>query len=294
MSVSTLLFVLLAALMTLGAVAALIAPLRRREAHVRAHDASSAEVYRDQLAQVERDAAAGLISAREAAEARAEIGRRLLAAAEASEARTGAADGAGRLHRTVAAAVMALVPALAVGGYVWLGDPGLPAQPFATRVAEDPAAASREEVVQLAERIEARLADHPEEQTGWLLLARTRLALEEPDAAVEAYRRALALQQGPAPDLLAEYGETLVTVAQGEVTDEAAAAFRSALDADPQNRPALWHLGRRAAAAEDFDTVRDYWGRLLATLEEGAPGRAQLAEALSRLPDGEGTSGAAQ
>ncbi|MCP1336349.1 c-type cytochrome biogenesis protein CcmI [Futiania mangrovi] len=294
MSVSTLLFVLLAALMTLGAVAALLVPLRRREAHVRAHDASSAEVYRDQIAQVERDRAAGLVSEREAAEARAEIGRRLLAASEAGGGEGRAPAGHGRMHRAVAGAVMALVPVVAVGGYLWLGAPGLPAQPFATRVAEDPGAASREEVVQLAERIEARLAEHPGEQTGWLLLARTRLALQEPDAAVEAYRRALALQQGPAPDLLAEYGETLVTVAQGEVTDEAAAAFRSALDADPESRPALWHLGRRAAAAEDFDAVRGYWGRLLDTLEEGAPGRAQLAEALSRLPGGDGRSGSAQ
>src|ERR1700736_1644336 len=66
------------ALMTIAAIFAVLWPLGRG---VRPElDGSEAAVYRDQLAEIDRDAAAGLIGASEAAAARGEIGRRLLAA----------------------------------------------------------------------------------------------------------------------------------------------------------------------------------------------------------------------
>ena len=72
------LFWVLAALLTLAACMAVLLPLvrgRGPEDSGRSHDL---EVYRDQLAEVDRDAARGLIGAAEAEQARAEIGRRIL------------------------------------------------------------------------------------------------------------------------------------------------------------------------------------------------------------------------
>src|SRR5689334_20327227 len=68
------------ALMTVAAIFAVLWPLGRRYASVRG--GSEANVYRDQLAEIDRDLAGGLIGASEADAARIEISRRLLAVAD--------------------------------------------------------------------------------------------------------------------------------------------------------------------------------------------------------------------
>ena len=68
------------ALMTAAAIFAVLWPLSRRGRPQ--NDGSEATVYKDQLAEIDRDLAAGLIGASEAEAARVEISRRLLAAAD--------------------------------------------------------------------------------------------------------------------------------------------------------------------------------------------------------------------
>src|SRR4029079_406481 len=66
------------AMMTAAAVFAVLWPLGRAPGALR--EGTESTVYKDQLAEVERDVAAGLIGASEAEAARVEISRRLLAA----------------------------------------------------------------------------------------------------------------------------------------------------------------------------------------------------------------------
>ena len=68
------------ALMTVAAIFAVLWPLSRGASAPAG--GSEAAVYRDQLAEIDRDVAAGLIGVSEAEAARVEIGRRLLAAAD--------------------------------------------------------------------------------------------------------------------------------------------------------------------------------------------------------------------
>ena len=67
------------ALMTAAAIFAVLWPLGRRASVA---SGSDVEVYRDQLAELDRDRANGLIGQREADAARVEISRRLIAAAD--------------------------------------------------------------------------------------------------------------------------------------------------------------------------------------------------------------------
>ena len=69
------------ALMTAAAIFAVLWPLSRRGQP--RNEGSEAIVYKDQLAEINRDVAAGLIGGSEAEAARVEISRRLLAAAAA-------------------------------------------------------------------------------------------------------------------------------------------------------------------------------------------------------------------
>ncbi|MGH6618422.1 MAG: c-type cytochrome biogenesis protein CcmI, partial [Alphaproteobacteria bacterium] len=73
-------FWIAALLLTLAAAAALLLPMLRRRARPRDAADYDVEVYRDQLRQIDRDRAEGLIGDREAEAGRAEVGRRLLAA----------------------------------------------------------------------------------------------------------------------------------------------------------------------------------------------------------------------
>ena len=68
------------ALMTAAAIFAVLLPLGLRGS--KPIQGSEASVYKDQLAEIDRDLAAGLIAASEAEAARTEIGRRLLAASD--------------------------------------------------------------------------------------------------------------------------------------------------------------------------------------------------------------------
>jgi cytochrome c-type biogenesis protein CcmI len=99
------------ALMTAAAMFAVLWPLGRQRREQRG--GSDLAVYRDQLDEVARDRAAGLIGEAEAEAARVEVSRRLIAAADAAQPE--ATSGAGETFRRRAAAVLVLaaLPALA-------------------------------------------------------------------------------------------------------------------------------------------------------------------------------------
>ena len=85
------------ALMTLMAMAAVWWPLARRQKSVRS--GSDVAVYRDQLDEIDRDEAAGLVGGAEAEAARVEVSRRLIAAAEVARAASAAAATPAMIHR---------------------------------------------------------------------------------------------------------------------------------------------------------------------------------------------------
>src|SRR3954469_8087534 len=123
------------AMMTAAAVFAVLWPLGRGPRALR--EGNESTVYKDQLAEIERDVAAGLIGSSEAEAARIEIGRRLLAADDAE--REVPASSNIRLRRAVAVAALAGVPLVAVTLSLPLGSPYLPDFPHAQR-AQAPAA----------------------------------------------------------------------------------------------------------------------------------------------------------
>src|ERR1700676_3389223 len=104
----------------------LLVPLLVRRRGTLSRDAHNLAVYRDQLAEVERDLARGLLAADEAEAARTEIARRILALRPAE-----AATGAGPIPLAMATVVILLLPVAAWVLYWRLGSPGLPDQPFA-------------------------------------------------------------------------------------------------------------------------------------------------------------------
>src|SRR5689334_24942326 len=118
---------LLFALMTAAAIFAVLWPLGR--ARVSQGSGNDVAVYRDQLDEIERDRAAGLIGEREAEAARIEVSRRLLAAAD-MEPPPLPQDGRNGRRRAAALAALILLPLGAAGLYLTLGSPELTSQPL--------------------------------------------------------------------------------------------------------------------------------------------------------------------
>jgi len=211
------------ALMTAAAVFAVLWPLGRASD---AQAGSDLAVYRDQLEELDRDHAAGLIGETEAQAARVEISRRLITAADVAEFAHSLPIGSSLWRRrAIAVAAVVLLPLVAVALYFTLGSPESPSQPLEARqraVHED------RSIANLVSQVEAHLERNPDDARGYEVLAPVYLRLGRFDSAVNARRKLLALS-GENAERQSDLGETLAAAANGIVTAEAKAAFASAV-----------------------------------------------------------------
>lgn len=247
-------------------------------------------VYRDQLAEVERDRDQGLLTAEEAHEARREIERRLLAADSAkaaSKARKETAPGRRVLALWLALALA--VPLAAMGLYLQLGSPETPSRPFAERADERRDANQQ---ASLEAQLSARLAQDPEAPRAWEILGELRLRLGDYAGAAEAYGEAIA-RGTPGAALYAARGEALTAATGGQVTPEAKAAFDSALALDPKDPRARYYSGLAEEQAGRPRAALETWRALAAETPSGAAWRANLAAEYARVADSLGLTGAA-
>ena len=227
------------ALMTVAAIFAVLWPLGRGG---RPHsDGSEAAVYKDQLAEIDRDLAAGLIGSSEAEAARVEIGRRLLAAAD--NQRDPPAVSSVRLRR--AAAVIALVglPVVAVALYLPLGSPQLGDFPLAERIrAPDRQPAARKSGG-------AGRGASGEKSDRWPRLERAGAGAGEARPLRRCGRRPIAIRSpitATVPNAGPISAKLLAAAAGGVVTSEAKAEFERAVALDADEAKANYFLGLAA------------------------------------------------
>lgn len=260
------LFWIISALLTVIVAVVLLSPLLRASARATRYDEGEAAVYRDQLRELERDKAEGLISAEDADYARAEIGRRLLAiagrektgeeadeiASEPSEARPPVR----RRYTFSQAFILLCLPLIGLAGYLEIGSPGTPDAPLEARI-ENPG----DDVDLLVAKVERHLASNPEDGNGWNVLAPVYSRIGRLDDAELAYRNAIRIL-GPDAERMNGLGETIVLRNDGIVTDDAQMAFQAALKLEPNNPRADFYLalaleqsGRRTEALAAFQAI---------------------------------------
>ena len=227
------LWIVLAAL-TAAVAAVLIMPFARSSKAAVADRAGEVEVYRDQLAELDRDRAQGLINAEEAEYARAEIGRRLLAVAGEGGKQAAAQP---RKYALATAVVTLVPPAVGLCLYVMLGSPGIPDQPLEARLANP-----GNNIALLVAKAERHLAQNPNDGAGWDLLAPIYFRSMRLGDAEMAYRNAIRIL-GPNPVRLAGLGETLVAESDGIVTEDARAVFEQAVKLEPDNPRSRFYVG---------------------------------------------------
>lgn len=262
------------ALMTAAAIMAVLWPLSRRKP---LRDGSDVAVYRDQLDEIGRDRAAGLIGEAEAEAARVEVSRRLLAAADAAAAKPAQETSSLLTRRATAIVGLVLLPVGAVLLYLALGSPQLPGEPLASRSE----VAHGTEMAKLITQVETHLASNPNDGRAWEVLAPVYLSLGRYDDAVKAWRNAIRLN-GSTAVREAEYGQALVAAANGTVTAEAKAVFEKALSLDKDDVMARFFMAMAADQEGRPADADKMWGDMIASAPPGAPWIETVRRAMRR------------
>ncbi|MCZ7854579.1 c-type cytochrome biogenesis protein CcmI [Agrobacterium salinitolerans] len=274
-------FWIVVAILTAAVAIVLMYPLMRKTEAPQTRRDGEVAVYRDQLAELDRERAAGLIGDTEADYARAEIGRRLLAAAEAEE--TPAKESRSRRHHLATSFITLLLPALGLCLYVWNGSPDTPDMPLEARL-ENPG----NDMNMLVARAERHLAQNPEDGAGWDILAPIYFKMQRLGDAELAYRNALRIQ-GPSAERLTGLGETLVASNDGVVIEAARDAFAEADRLSPGNPRTRFYLALALEQSGKSEEAQSAFAALAAAAPAGAPWLPLVQEHIARTGGKAGT-----
>ena len=284
-------FWLLACLIIAGAIAAMVHALMR--AHHRELDgaASDVQVYRDQLNEVARDEARGVLAEAEAEAVRLEISRRLLDADRRAQAHEKHAPG----NRWLAAGIIvATLLAGGIGIYLTQGAPGTPDLPMNARLAAlEEAARDRpgqweaeaiaapglpgpeavpKDFLELMDRLRAAVLERPSDIRGLALLARNEARLGNFAAARQVQEQLIAAKGGEVTaDDLSAVIELMVFSAGGYVSPEAEDYVLRLLARDPRHRAGRYFLGLLQVQVGRPDLAFPLWRDLLETGMAGEP-----------------------
>ena len=272
----------LLALLAFLALLPILAPLLRGSRPTAARATFDQAVYRDQLHELDRDIARGVLTLTEADAARIEIQRRLLAADKQPTAPQ-------RLTRSpiLAAIVFVFVAAGSLASYLWLGAPDIPDEPFSTRQAELAKANTPSPLERATQTLAEKLQQNPSDAAGWVLYGHSLAMLRRWDQAEAAYRKAIALGQN-SPDVLSDHAEIMVMQANGTVTPAAEATFQQVLKADPTSGSAHYYLAIAAMQAGEPRKAIEGFQTLLAQLPEDSPLRPQLGQKVAEAAQAAG------
>ena len=226
--------------------------------------AANLAIFRDQLADLDREKSEGTLAEADFAQARSELQRRLLEEVEA-EGEAGPTLANQGPSRKTALVVLLLIPVLAVLAYGLLGTPSALDPTQTAR----PAQMTPEQIDAMVAKLAARMQANPDDMQGWLMLARSYKTMGRYDDAAAAYAKAeKAIDEDP--ELLASYAETLAMAAGKGLTGKPLVLVNRALKLDPNNGHALFLAGAAAMEAGDNKKGIAYWEALLPQVEPGS------------------------
>ncbi|MGB3243225.1 MAG: c-type cytochrome biogenesis protein CcmI [Sulfitobacter sp.] len=249
---------------------------------VQAASAFDLQVYRDQLAEVERDVARGVVPSEDAARVRTEISRRILVADSATQTTVLTA---GAPRRPLLIVMGVLLVAGSLGLYAAVGQPGYGDLALADRIAfakevretrpgQQAAMDSLPEGVispevapqyaALIEQLRETVKSRPDDLQGHRLLAENEANVGNFAAAVQAQREVLRILGADATTQdIGDFGELMVLAAGGYVSPEAEVPFREVLARDQDDGRARYYIGLMLIQTGRPDQTFRLWDGLL-------------------------------
>ena len=250
------LFWLVALLLAAGSVTALVWPLlRARPSSAASSDGGATDIYRDQKRQLDDELAAGAITRAEREAQLDELAARL--GAELASPAAPASAGSPRTAYIAALILVAAIPATALVLYATYGSPAA-LRESAQANAHPPM--TQEQVVAMVDKLAARMNEHPEDPTGWKLLARANAALGRFPEATAAFKEA-AVRGSPDAGLYADWADALA-MQNRSLQGEPSQLVGKALALDPQQPKALSLAATAALERKDYAAAIDEWRKL--------------------------------
>lgn len=269
---------ILLAVMTGAVVLAVLWPLSKPSADA-ALD-GDVEFYKDQLTEIERDHARGLIGETEAEAARVESGRRLL---RASSIVRGVADATSepalRRRRAASALALCVVPIVGLGVYGGYGSPELPGR---AEVAAARPAQTQAKFDEALKKVEEHLAANPADARGWDVVAPIYLRIGRYEDARKAFERARATG-GDNPGRLLGEAEARIALGQGAISPEARSLLEAVVQREPASVPARYYLALAREQGGDRDGAIAAYRGLLSEADPAASWVPLLQTRLARL-----------
>ncbi len=280
-----LMFWILAGLLSLVTVAVLLMTGQSKTAPAD-RSAGALAIYKDQLAELERDVAAGTLSESEAEGQRTEISRRLLGAAREQDAPQ-------RVTSHVPKVLVLVVPVLAGALYWYLGSVAATDVPYQARLAAaekkladlktdnsiDPASLDWPATLAV---VEAQQKKTPDNLPGWKFLTTSYLSLGRFGDAANTMAEIIRIS-GPSAALYADLGEVLVYENSGLMTERSVAVTKKALALDAKQPKALYYAALNLAQEGRTAEAKLAFESLLATAPANAPYRKSIEGQLARL-----------
>ena len=269
-------FWIIAAALTAAVTYAVTKPLLRPAEEARGESAADVAVYKDQLREIDADAARGSISPVEADAARAEVARRMLRTADAPQAPAAIAREIGRFAY-VAASVALPIATLAL--YLNFGSPGMPAQPLAERLAAGP---NHDNANDLVAKVEAALRANPDDGKGWDVIAPVYMAQARYADAASAYATAMRLL-GESAARLQGFADARIRADNGVIAEDAKKALERVRALAPERQEArVWLALAKEQDGDVKAAIADYRA-VLAESAADAPWRKMLEERIAAL-----------
>jgi cytochrome c-type biogenesis protein CcmH len=243
---------------------------------------ANAAVYRDQMAELDREFVMGNLSYEELKAARDELSERLLADVE----------GLGEVTKPVAASTVVwrkpwlsiallvfVVPVSSLLMYSVLGEPAA-LDPLALKQGVDSSAeVTPEKLTEMATALTRRLQDEPNSMEGWVMLGRVQRARGHFEEAAEAFAKALSLSRDD--NLSIERAEVLAQKNGGSFAGEPWSIIQRVLTADPHHLNALFLAGSASYAEMNFTTALRYWERAREVVPADSPDAPELDRAIA-------------
>jgi len=244
---------------------------------------ANAAVYRDQMAELDREFVMGNLSYEELKAARDELSERLLAdVAGLDEATKPAAPASAVVWRKPwlsIALLVFVVPVASMVMYSVLGEPAA-LDPMALKQGVDSSAeVTPEKLTEMATALTRRLQDEPNSMEGWVMLGRVQRARGHFEESAEAFAKALTLSRDD--NLLIERAEVLAQKNGGSFAGEPWSIIQRVLTADPHHLNALFLAGSASYAEMNFTTALRYWERAREVVPADSPDAPELDRAIA-------------
>jgi cytochrome c-type biogenesis protein CcmH len=246
---------------------------------------ANAAVYRDQMAELDREFVMGNLNYEELKAARDELSQRLLvdvgaeglSAAPVASVATGSAPW--RKPWVAIGLLVLVVPVSSMLMYSMFGEPAA-LDPMALKQGVDSSAeVSPEKLAEMATALTRRLQDEPNSMEGWVMLGRVQRARGLFEESADAYAKALSLSRDD--NLSIERAEVLAQKNGGSFAGEPWSLIQRVLTADPLHLNALFLAGSASYAEMNFNTALRYWERAREVVPVDSPEAPELDRAIA-------------